>query len=173
MNNEQHNRLDDRRRTDARSKAVIVPDLFLSFDQVNARVNGWLAELSVSRGLQSQFDFICLLLALRWNGRSKCVLLTKELGIAPHRLSRLLDRMNRAGYLQMFNVRGDRRCRGVSLSEAGVREADIALQKVETVESALMEALSAEELVWLNRILKRVLKNGKVPGYSGVEEVLL
>lgn len=77
----------------------------------------------------------------------------------PTNITRSLDSMARAGYLERQADHGDRRCYHVYLTQKGVDTVNLLLPAARAVNLAMQDGLSEEDLIHMKRILGIILQN--------------
>ena len=123
------------------------------------------AQLVAEHGLTIN-DYECLLhLAQADGGRMRRIDLAQQLILTPSGVTRLLDGLERAGWVERASCASDRRVAYAVLTDAGRTKLNEASDShVNGVRTFFEERFSADEIDTLSRLL------GRLPGAGGVVE---
>jgi DNA-binding MarR family transcriptional regulator len=119
------------------------------------------AALLASHGLTIN-DYGCLLLLSRHEEGMRRIDLANELQLSPSGITRLLDRLERQGYVGKGECKEDARVSYAILTEAGrAKLKDAWPEHVNAVHRRVAAVLSDEEIDTLTELLSRLSANGE------------
>lgn len=138
-------------------RAVLSRDVYLELHRLHEAVNGPFSELFRHHGLsQTQFNVLRI---LRGAGEPlPCSTIGERLVTRVPDVTRLVDRMERAGLVERVRSEADRRVVLVHITDEGLDTCDLLDEPVLDLHERQLTALSLTKLAELRSLLREALK---------------